>query len=208
MDPKMDNCVGLESLHGLSTDDVYYVPTIKVDWVDINHLTISLFASQVSFINGYSIIETTHKFITCWSQNIRLFEVVEDEKMQAFSLFSAAVIKTIGYVFKLVLSADIYEGKCRKPYSFWSHLITFLSDRWWLFSKFQTLYCWWRYWTRGIPNQVWWVHQESFISWRRCNSSLANKAVVWVAEAAVTIFLGIGRQHHQRSDFKSCSPSK
>jgi hypothetical protein len=112
----MDNCVGLECLHGLSIDDVYSVPTTKMDWVDINHLILSLFASQVSFMNGYSIIETTHKFITCWRQNIRLFEVVEDEKMQALSLFSAAAIKAVGYVFKLVLSADIYEGRCRLSY--------------------------------------------------------------------------------------------
>ena len=72
--------------------------------------------NEIAFLNGDSLMESTHKNILMWQQFLDSEGVGDMLLLDSIKLYSMSLLQSMEAVFSLVLTADIYEGK-----------ITFLS---------------------------------------------------------------------------------
>lgn len=114
MDSKMDQCYNLPQLQSLTINSLFDLDAPSVSWDAVLGLCFVLFKNTVLFLNGNSIMETTHRCGTLWSFGLETIAKLPDFKFSFVSVVSRCTVKIISLVISAMLSADIYEGNLRQ----------------------------------------------------------------------------------------------
>lgn len=128
LDPKMDQCSAFSAEIATKTTKTLYqlsLPTLQ-DTADAQNSLFAevfsqfqdIFSAQMSVINGASLMESTHVWIVMWkafwdsaTAGSETFCRATSFVRRLLATFGQAISKTLGFVFNLVLTADIYEDE-------------------------------------------------------------------------------------------------
>eukprot|EP00605_Chrysophyceae_sp_TOSAG23-4_P002322 GSChrysophyteH1.ASY1.ANO1.2568.1 assembled CDS len=125
MDPKMDQCYGLED-KGVLSEDKLLNPTLPKVLTAAHVLEIlkKLVSYEVAFYEGASVLETTHNCVYLWEKSWQHLEsrcqslsITEEERLvvQCLLAYCRSLYASLWITSRLVLEADIYEDEDFSP---------------------------------------------------------------------------------------------
>jgi hypothetical protein len=111
MDPKMDQCFNFAQLHEMTVSQLFD-PLVfsNASFKDVLGLFIFLEKNEINFLNGSSIMESTHRCSFMWKTTLDRSRNFSGRIMSLLFLYSKCVLKTMSMIMASMLSADIYEG--------------------------------------------------------------------------------------------------
>lgn len=126
MDPKMDQCFGISC--SVKVDDLLQV---KIPEDNLPTLALQLFQSliiyEVAFLDGASLLESTHQCILVWDQSWKDFKPNSNIYEEALFVYSKSLHKSLAYIHNSILNSDVYEDEDFQPLSS-PHLQDNLND--------------------------------------------------------------------------------
>lgn len=106
----MDQCYNL-NIHDKTNEDLFKIEVpLCITLRDVTAIIKSLIALEVAFLQGFSLMETTHNCVLLWHQSWPYLAQDSSLESRILLAFSKSLVKTLGRIFTLVTSADIYEG--------------------------------------------------------------------------------------------------
>lgn len=114
-DAKMDQCCDLDLQH-VAYDDLFHVHLPQQLDADLLSNTLeAMLAQLVMFLNGGSVLDTTHQCVLLWAEGQRRIEHNTALPARALWLFAGGVTQAVRCVFECVLLADIFEDEDFSP---------------------------------------------------------------------------------------------
>jgi hypothetical protein len=111
MDPKVDQCCGIDGTISLKTMLSYQpVETNPLSLATVSRLLQSLFVYEAVLLDGTSLMDSIHNCIFTWKQGWESLEAHSKLPETIICPFAKSIVKTASNIFGLVLAADIYEG--------------------------------------------------------------------------------------------------
>ncbi len=74
-----------------------------------------LYSMQLMFVNGYSLMETTHQYVNVWPQSWTSLSQSHSFNHQLVLTVGQCIARTLSSVYNGILSADIYEDEDFTP---------------------------------------------------------------------------------------------
>jgi hypothetical protein len=109
----MDQCYGFENLHLEDTESIFRVEIPRdLSYENVVDLLKILFTLEVGFLQGYSLMETTHICVTLWCQSWKYLDQDNLLITKIVLAYSRSLVKSLQHIFNLVISGDVYEGNC------------------------------------------------------------------------------------------------
>jgi hypothetical protein len=114
MDPKMDQCFGIT---GSMEMNILMNPNIPepLNVSIILKLFQSLFVYEAAFLDGASLLESTHQCVYLWEESWEYLESSSGICEKTILYFCKSLNKSLGHIVGGVLSSDIYEEEDFQP---------------------------------------------------------------------------------------------
>lgn len=119
MDPKMDQCATLQSTESIESILDVKLPQ-NLTFQTIESFLKSILIHEVSFLEGASVLESTHQCVLLWQNSWTNLQLTADIGANCIISYCKALNKSLFYLNKAILDSDIYEGtflsnNCRFP---------------------------------------------------------------------------------------------
>lgn len=116
MDPKMDQCYGVEG--SISVEDLV-IPKIPNDFNDeaLIQLFQCMIVNETAFLDGASYHESTHQCVFAWEDSLKNLNQVDDKRIFILSAFAKSMQCCIQHSMKCILNADVFEDEDFQPTS-------------------------------------------------------------------------------------------
>jgi hypothetical protein len=109
MEPKMDQLMGLKEPLNVNKLFRIQLPEVLPDSVLV-HLFQSMMIYEIAFLEGCSLVESSHSCILMWQQSWAHIPTMADARTQLMVNYAKNMHASMDNINKAVLAADIYEG--------------------------------------------------------------------------------------------------
>ena len=110
----MDPCSSLKEAEGMSIENILSRATFPSSLEISLKLFETLTMYEVSFLEGASVLESTHQCIFLHNKSWNHLNSEDDLTSSCILTYCQCMNKSMHYLTKAVLDADIYEGMCCK----------------------------------------------------------------------------------------------
>ena len=118
MDPKMDQCFGLPFGNTTINIDNLLRPSFTESFTDGTLLLLikSLIIHKVAFLDGASLLESTHQCVFLWEKSWDYLKEIgsTDVLKNCLRSYVQMMSQSLTHVTKAVIDSDIYEGECHR----------------------------------------------------------------------------------------------
>ncbi len=116
MDPRMDQCYGIKPED--KVDNILSAEKVLAEELDATRLLIllkSLFVYEVAFLDGASLLESTHQCIFLWEKSWQHLLSRNSLYDRIMVIYGQAMCRSLKYISNSILDGDIYQEEDFQP---------------------------------------------------------------------------------------------
>lgn len=110
MDPKMDQCANL-AIGKKKQSELFHVELpADMTLYDLVPIFMKMMILESAFLQGYSLIESTHNCVLMWPQAWKHLETDSSLIARLLVTYGKSSLKTVSRLFSFITTTEIYEG--------------------------------------------------------------------------------------------------